>query len=641
MTSIIQAQDVAPKVKAFEFKTPPTIDGKLSPGEWDQAPKLDPPLKDIISQKVPKDFTEIWLGYTKKGIYVAFYCHDSEPEKLIGREIIPNSRFSGEDQVILALNAFGNRSYDQISVFDVNLIGTQTERIAGGRTGKREWRGEWQAKTSRVSDGWICEMYIPWSILNYPDRQKGNMDVEFARVQGRTLFVQRWGNIRQNELPEFLGIWEGVEPPKPPKPQPQFLLYSAPEVEDGKFRVRNGLDVRYAYTPSMTGLASFAPDFRNIEDVVAGIDFIRTERFLQETRPFFTEGRGFFDLTGGFSYGSMFYSRRIGPFDAGVKTYGQLTPSLGVGALLTSNFQGQTASVVNANKVFSATESMNVFASLNNQNSSNTSAGFNYQNRKGFWGWEFGSSTEQNSGEKADSAGTAAISYNGKNSFAIARWIYVSPEFNPTLAFIPWTNRRGGYVYANTNWEFRKGAIRDASVFLDITEFQTYQGVKQQTGYSFGANFSTRKDIQFDISKSRSTFSGSLDDTVSKSVTFNVSNRFKRLTLFETTGTQSDRQARFYGYDLNYRLIKDLDISIGNSTQELNGSTRQTIGTIAYQISPLDLVSSRVVWSGAGTNAYLSFRRTGGKGTDLFLILGDPNAPTTQNRVSVKAVWAF
>jgi len=53
----------------------------------------------------------------------------------------------------------------------------------------------------------------------------------------------------------------------------------------------------------------------NVEQEVAGIEFTRSERILQDNRPFFSEGNDYFWLTGSYTFPRMFYSRRIGAFD--------------------------------------------------------------------------------------------------------------------------------------------------------------------------------------------------------------------------------------------------------------------------------------------------------------------------------------
>jgi hypothetical protein len=637
----VDGKQTFPTAEGRLISKKPVIDGLITAEEWGECFFIKD-FKDRVTTLPSLDPTEAYIGYTKESIFIAVICHDRNPANIVGREIIPNSDFTGEDQIEFSINPYGTRSFGQLSEFNVNVLGTKTENIAGGRTGKREWRGEWITATKRSEDGWTCEIEIPWKMLNYPDVGKIDMDMNIVRTQGKSLFEQSWANASQNPLPELQGVWAGIQPPKPPKAKPQFLAYAASELEGGTFRARYGLDARYAFTPAFNGLATVSPDFRNIEDVIAGIDFVRTERFLNETRPFFSEGGGFFRLNGGFNFGNMFYSRRVGPFDFGAKAYGQYKPDLGVGALVTSNFTGQKTAVLNVRKTISATANANVYATLNSDGKENSAVGFTYTNRfTPSVEVNFGAAAEKDSGEKADTAGTFSLSYQRPNIFAIARYNWISPDFEPALGFIPWQDRRGGYVYVSADREFRKGVIRDSSFNLNVDHFLTYDGVIQATGYNVSYGLSTRQDIALSVGKSRYTYSGSLDDTLGFDVTFNASNRFKRFGIGYSSGTQSDLPSSFFALNGEFRAAKNLDLTLSQSVLSLDGTSRQSIATVAYQISAQDLLSSRVAWTDQGTNAYVSYRHAGFAGTEYYLILGDPNARTTQSRISVKLVWAF
>ncbi len=635
-----------PNLTSVEVKVPPKIDGTITAGEWPEAAKVGQ-LLDTVTGKIAPDPTDVWFAYDQANLYVAFYCHDREPDKIRAREIIPNSRFQGEDTVEFSINTFGNNSFDQESSFTVNALGTLTESIAGGRSAKREWRGEWNAKVSRVPDGWICEMSIPWTILNYPSKKNAKMNVNFSRVIGRSLFEQRWANANQNPLPELMGTWTGVNPPEPPKPRTQFLAYSAPEVTKDSFQNRVGLDAKYAFTPQLNGLMCLSPDFRNFEDVVAGIDFVRTERFLGERRPFFNEGGDFFGLTDGFAYGQMFYSRRIGAFDVGAKYYGQIDNRQRIGALYTSNFSGQKAAVINYERISTPVSGWKVFGTFEDASRANSALGTSMWTRKGTIGFDAGFSIEKDGSQKVDSAGTAALSYQRPSIFAIARYSWVSPDFNPSLAFIPWTNRRGGYVYVNGFREYRKGAIRDNGFNMSASEQRTYQGELQEGGWDFNSWQNFRNDINLNFGRSRYTYFGALDDTAWVGLNFNISNRFKRYGIGYQEGVIGGNPSRQFDLGGSVRVVNNLDLSLHKTILRLNAGlptesiTEQLVTTAAYQLSPADLLSTRVVWNGSLSNAYLSYRHAGVAGTEYYLILGDPNAQTSQSRLAAKVIWSF
>ena len=639
--SVVKASDDIPSIKGSILESPPKIDGKLENGEWANAASTNIFIERATG-RAGEDPTQAWIGYTKKAIYVAFHCFDKEPNKIIGREVIPNSDFKGEDVVTFGINPYGDRTWNQLSLFTINVKGTKSERIAGGRTDKREWRGEWKSAVSMVSDGWTCEVEIPWEIISTPNNPKINMHVNFIRVQGRSQNTYLWANARQNPLPELQGMWEGIEPPAPPKPKLQFLGYTAPELNKGIFENRMGLDARYPFTSSVTGVMSFAPDFKNIQDVIPGIDFVRTERFLSESRPFFSEGSGFFqmgDSMGGF--GSMFYSRRIADFDMATKVFGQATPSLAFGALYTNKFEGSKAAVFNINKTLSPTSSVGLYGTTSATGTENTSLGMSFRRRTGPIGFNFSAAMEKDKGSKADTAGTFGLSYEGNGDFLFAQYMWITPEFNPSLGLVPWDDRKGGYLYYSRNRTVKQGSIRDTRFNFSTSEFRTYSGVLQENGFSSSMNIGFKNDIGIGFAKVRTTYSGVLDDYNVLGAGLNVSNRQKQFAMNYQWGTQNGLPSNYYIMKFGYRLVKDLDLTINKSVLELNGASRQTIGTLAYQISPQDLISGRYVMRGNNQNLFFSYRHAGFKGAEYYLIYGDPNALRTSNRISIKAVWAF
>ncbi|GAH41427.1 unnamed protein product, partial [marine sediment metagenome] len=84
-----------------------------------------------------------------------------------------------------------------------------------------------------------------------------------------------------------------------------------------------GLDLKGTFPNGVVALATYNPDFRHIEDIVETIDFTFVERHLPDYRPFFQEGQWYFPPTTSLP-SNLFYSRRIGEVDLGVKAFGTL-----------------------------------------------------------------------------------------------------------------------------------------------------------------------------------------------------------------------------------------------------------------------------------------------------------------------------
>lgn len=631
-----------PVLPGFKISKPPMIDGKIEPGEWEGAP-LAKGFVDAFTGKPTSDDTEARIAYDDQAIYVSLYARESKPDEIVGREIKPGSEFSGEDILIFTINPQGTKTWDGRCVFRVNPLNTQNEVISGGRAAKREWRGEWTSATSRVADGWCAEFRIPWKMLNYPGGANRSMDINFKRYQARTNIEFKWADTTVQEKQDLNGVWTGINPPRPAAPKPSFLAYTAPEVDDGKFGLRSGLDIRYPFTSQMTGLLSINPDFKNIESQIEGIQFSRTERFLDEARPFFNEGGDHFEIGGGqFGFGQMFYSRRINSMDWGAKTYGNITPTLSVGALTAVDSGRESSNIVRISNNFAPRRYGNVwFTESNRYGKSSQASGFSGNYGMGNYGLSLNLGTSKHLTSASPVAGDASFSYEVPHWFAEAKYQWIPPGFSSPLGYIPWTNRRGGYFYVEHNNQYRQGPIKRFHAESFSNYYEEYGGAQQQKGTELYSSISTRSDLGFGAGISRFTFYGEREDTQNVRVTINESNRYKRFGIHHNWGERNGRDTRYTSLDASYRLLPGLDLGVSWSLFNFVGEDRLTVGTVSYELGPLDSISGRFVNRNGDVNAYMAYRHSGGKGVEYFVIIGDPNAEKWRSRVSLKVVFAF
>jgi hypothetical protein len=80
---------------------------------------------------------------------------------------------------------------------------------------------------------------------------------------------------------------------------------------------------------------------------------------------------------------------------------------------------------------------------------------------------------------------------------------------------------------------------------------------------------------------------------------------------------------------------EDEDIIIPPETR------RQLVLTHSYDLSDERTVSGRMVMRDGNTNFYLAYRQRVRKGTDLLIVVGDPNADEWVSRLAVKAMWCY
>ncbi len=642
LVSLAYARTDVPSVQAKRLAHPPKSNADPSDPAWQDCPVATPFL-DTFTERPAPDQTEGRLAYDEEALYALFVCHDSKPDQIIGREIEPEATFNGEDTVTLSLDTFNSHSGASLSKFTVNAINTQAETIAGGHSSKAEWRGVWKSWTKRFAGGYIVEMRIPWRILGYPNSKTPiDMDLNFDRYQAHTKTSSQWAFVTPNFNPQLLGHLRGILPPeKDSRSRWQFLAYDAPQIENGAFSNRIGVDGRYAVSSQQTALFSISPDFLNIEQQIAGVSFVHTERFLKDARPFFTEGGDYFNPIGEFEFGIPFYSNRIGPLSFGTKFYGQVSPNAKLGTLALEESNGSTVTFTNLQLNPDPTLGGSVFATTYVKGGSSDLLVGATGNKK--WGQWFGhfSGAEDSVNNQTDAAGNVALGYQGSKFLTQVQGIWVDTSFNPILGYVPWQDRRGAYSYSNYSDTIEKGPIHDWNMFVYTPAFYQTGGIIQERGLQAGVTLNTRTDQSIAINRSITDYQSGTDDNWDIATTFNASNRFRQFGLEYLFGTQNSIPSRYLDVKGSVRVLRSMDIGLEQSILSFSPGARQSIATLGWQIDSKRSITGRFVDTDGFQNFFLSFKNAGGEGTETYLIIGDPNALTFAKRVSLKFVWAF
>lgn len=625
---------------------PPTIDGDVSDPVWAQASRADTFI-DRVSGRPAAEQTTAWLLYDETNIYVAFYCKDAQPSAIVGRETVRDSRYNsrsnGEDYVDIRFDPFNSHRSSDSASFSVNPLGTPSASLAGGRAGKLEWKGDWTAAARRVADGWTAEMRIPWAIINYPaGAAKIDIGLNLTRYQHRTQIESVWSNTGPERFLERQGTWLGVEAPRHAfRPALSTLPYVLPGLDRARATLRTGLDARATLTPELTAVGSVNPDFGTIEGAVEGIQFSRSERWVEDRRPFFLEGGDDFWAGDENGYGTLFYPNRIPTFDTGLKLYGKAAPATTVGLLSAMDFGRRYDTVLNVRQDFSATSGMGLFlANKTAQDDDNTVGLLTGHRRVG----KFGTALHVGrSGGREAGGGVNELSftYSDKDHFTNVRWIRVGSRFRDADGYVPFTGWQGFAAYHEWTTPWRHGPLRK----FHMEAFSQYDwhldGSPFRRSQYLEAALETRNDWRFRISGQYTRFDDSTDRSVSAAITRGVSNRFNQIGISVDTGQAADRPMTFIGPWARLRVFGKLDVSYGGSVLCLDGHSQQHIATFTYEFSPVRSLGGRVVvWDG-NTNWYVSYRNAGARGTDAYVIVGDPNAPRFREQVAMKLVFSI
>ena len=109
-----------------------------------------------------------------------------------------------------------------------------------------------------------------------------------------------------------------------------------------------------------------------------------------------------------------------------------------------------------------------------------------------------------------------------------------------------------------------------------------------------------------------------------------------------SAGTADDENYLEYGLNGRWRFPNRLTISGSAQFVEFSGDEFiQHVVGLSYEIDRYQSIVGRAVFRNDSSNWYLSYRHSGNKGIEYFVILGDPNADEFSERLIVKVVAPF
>jgi hypothetical protein len=619
---------------AKRASVPPVIDGKLDDAVWKEAPVAQTFI-DTVTEKPTQEQTEVRMLYDDKALYLAYYCHDSRPDKIVAREIRYGAGTGNDDFVSFTIDPYYTKGYATFSNFTVTPLGTQNENIAGGRAAKREWRGVWQAAAQRVSDGWTVEMRIPWAMLNFPDAKSAvTMGINFSRYHARSQINSAWSNLTRSYRSEYIGQWQGVVPPRGVHIQNfQELVYVSPEwSEGGHPEIHAGADLRYRPNPQMTGVLSISPDFRNVERAVEGIQFSRSERYVGETRPFFVEGRRFFP--------GLLYSPRIENFDVGVKAFGKVNSNLSFGLLSVERSLNYNATAAKVDYSLAQHGDISIYGTLRRSGDpGHDGYGAAASLASGNWGVDMNFVRAREGSAGGGSMGTS-LGYFVPHWNAQLGVSLTDPQYSPSLGFVSFTDERDISFGTGYNATYRTGPLRDVNVGFNLFRMVHMNGAFFQEDASLYTSVTTRSDYALSFGRDVGRFENAHDRTFNLSLAGNTSDRYRNWNLSYQWGLLDDHNVGSLNLGATRRLFHKMDVSVSGSILRHKENREQYIVTAGWELDARRAINGRLVQEDGHLNWYAAFRNAGGVGQDIFVIVGDPNAKRFTTRVALKWVWA-
>lgn len=315
-----KAERVVPELKAYRINPhPPTIDGNLDDAIW-KSDKVE--FASVFTQREPdegspaSESTLVAVAYDEEAIYVAFWCYDSEPDK-IARQLVRRDRHSQSDRVTLRLDPY--HDHQSGNSFEVSAAGVQRDsRYYNENNSDMSWDAVWESGVKAQPWGWSAEMRIPYHCLRFSEKDIHTWGIDFERLINRKEEYSRWA-FTPSSKGRFVSNFghltniKGVRPGRHLEIMPYIVSSGETEPKslsntDGRnFTGNTGFDVKYALSSNLTFDATINPDFGQVELDQPVLNLSTYETWFPERRPFFVEGSDLFQTEF-----DLFYSRRIG-----------------------------------------------------------------------------------------------------------------------------------------------------------------------------------------------------------------------------------------------------------------------------------------------------------------------------------------
>lgn len=299
---------------------PPVLDGRLDDPCWASSlARAGFIQRDPRPGEPSTEETTLYAVYTDRALYIAFFCGDSQPDRIVSRLRSRDSSVWPDDNIDLWIDPTGNGL--QLYYFSTNPSGVKYDALytSRGQDSNPLWNAHWDVAAAVGEDGWNAEFEIPFSNLKFDSDSKKPWLFNAGRLIRRTgeesytTAVPYEHNMFYVEDAVRLVGLEGIDPGVGVKVTPYAKgdhrwFPPLPTEDNTDFQGNAGIDIDVDIGSNLTLAAAVYPDFAEIDlnpdQYQIGFDQI----FVPETRPFFLRDSNYFNTINF----QPFYSRRIG-----------------------------------------------------------------------------------------------------------------------------------------------------------------------------------------------------------------------------------------------------------------------------------------------------------------------------------------
>ena len=325
------AKGQAQVIQASHTESAPLIDGIPDEAFWQSADwqsdfiQLEPSMGQAA-----RAGTSVAVACDNSNVYVAFRCLNPTGQAANSKISRRDGEMDLDNSVTVYLDTF--HSQRDCYYFSTNSLGVQLDgRIAeDGKSNDKSWDCNWKVASHEDSVSWTAEFAIPVNELRIPRGSSVIWGINFSRnypdYYETSFWVERDQKQKVSQSGELIGLPAFKKSLSASLyPYAVALNTNRPSTKrraiytSGGTQVISGADLRFSIGSSANGNLTYNPDFATVEADQVVINLTRYEISYPEKRLYFQEGAELFS-----NRINVFYSRRIGDIDYGLKSNGRI-----------------------------------------------------------------------------------------------------------------------------------------------------------------------------------------------------------------------------------------------------------------------------------------------------------------------------
>ncbi len=479
--------DGLPSIAVPALSGAPAIDGTVGPA-WATAATAAL-TKDYTNRRPADEPTTIRVAQDSSALDVAFGVTQSEP--LVEATVTNGSSVTSDDYVEVALSPNGPLGFQY--AFYANPRGARYQTSSENSA----YAPPWDAAVTQHPGGYTVTMRIPLSIIRSAGLTTWRAQFVRATVHANALdvwaFDQRASNVADAT---FFGTLTGIGAQAgaaAARPRARAQIYGLGELTtkaNGGDTSRVGADVALPIAPTASLLASFHPDYSNVETDQQTIAPTAFPRSYTEVRPFFTQAAQPFNAT--FSCNNcpqLLYTPSIPTFrDAYALegTQGPLTYAAfdAVGRGRDDSAEALNYSVSNTGRAL-ALSLQNVTVNLTGGTRDEVSSlAGGYMNQHSHLGAYLNYGTESGTLVGDSRQGTyyqTGFVYATATTVALANWQHLGAQFAPLDAYLTQNDIDGPQAYVSETVPFKaKTILHDLALSTYLADFKNHENQPSQ-----------------------------------------------------------------------------------------------------------------------------------------------------------------